>query len=444
MDCFLIQKNSEAKNQDFLKVLIFGLFCFLGVNGEKNAFADEAKGLEEVARLLKFHQPILPSQPPPDRFEKQVSLFPGSEPVLFSIPGFQSFGCGKCHKPETLIENAGKRMTGLIIRLRKVLPQVGEVPLRQYILQTYASPLLRANQFAHATFDTIRLFPRTVIIDEEIFNQETQFHEILHLTQPFIGHPNELEAYGLNIRSDPRFLFLNFPYFENVFKGFFKTEFGNMLNRFYGRDLRNIKEVPQQILQFSKPFEPETLETVAKAIKRMEPVLDEASVIIRQYPLESAYFSEQTGVRSLMLDLAAVRTLNLPAIKSSKKIVRRAFELLNQQFDKTDNTSLGYVIDRKSEALTILKYDSKVNDGIERLSLYFHFLKDRFFSENGELNLTPADTEDFNNYVSRKLENIAKMLKADGITEIEIDAGRKIILSIKKELQAKKEALGVQ
>jgi hypothetical protein len=444
VSCFLIQKNSKAKNQDFFKILVFGFFCYFGISGEKNAFPNEAKGLEEVARLLKFHQPILPNHPPPDRFEKKVSLFPGSKPVLFSIPGFQSFDCGKCHKPEALIENAAKRMTGLITRMRKTLPQVGEVPLSQYILQTYASPLLQVNQFAHATFDTIRLFPRTVIIDKEIFNQETQFHEVLHLTQPFIGHPNELEAYGLNIRSDPRFLFLNFPYFENVFKGFFEAKFGNMLNRFYGRDLRNIKGVPQQILQFSKSFEPETLDVVAKAIKQMEPVLDEASMIIRQYPLESAYLSEQTGVRSLMLDLAAVRTLNLPIIKSSKEIIRRAFELLDQQFNKIDNTSLGYVIDRKNEALTILKYNSKVTDDIERLSLYFHFLKSRFFSENGKLDLTPANREDFKNYVDRKLENIGKMLKTDGISEIEIDAGRKIILSIKKELQAKKEELGVQ
>jgi hypothetical protein len=444
VSCFLIQKNSKAKNQDFFKILVFGLFCCFGINGEKNAFAGEAKGLEEIVRLLKSHQPILSNRPPPDRFEKKVSLFPDSKPVLFSIPGFQSFGCGKCHKPEMLIGNATKRMTNLIDRMRQTLPQVGEVPLSQYILQTYASPLLQANQFAHATFDTIRLFPRTVIIDKEIYNQETQFHEILHLTQPFIGHPNELEAYGLNIRSDPRFLFLNFPYFENVFKCFFEAEFGNMLNRFYGRDLRNIKGIPQQIIQFSDSFEPKTLDVVAKAIKQMEPVLDEASKIIRQYPLESAYLSEQTGVRSLMLDLAAVRTLNLPTIKSSKEVIGRAFGLLNQQFNKIDNTSLGYVIDRKSEALMILKYDGKVTDKIERLSLYFHFLKSRFFSKNGELDLTPVNLEDFKNYVDRKLKNIAKMLKADGISEIEIDAGRKIILSIKKELQAKKEALGVQ
>lgn len=444
MGCFLIQKNFKAKNQDFLKVLFFCLFCYLGMSGEKNAFAGEAKGLEEVARLLKSHQPIIPNQPPPDSFEKKVLLFPGSKPVLFSIPGFQSYGCEKCHKPETLIENATKRMAGLITRMRKKLPQVGEVPLSQYILQTYASPLLQANQFAHATFDTIRLFPRTVIIDEEIFDQETQFHEILHLTQPFIGHPNELEAYGLNIRSDPRFLFLNFPYFENVFKGFFEAEFGNMLNRFYGRDLRSIKGVPQQILQFSNSFEPETLNAVAKAVKQMEPVLDEASKIMRQYPLESAYLSEQTGVRSLILDLAAVQTLNLPTIKSSKEVIERAFDLLDQQFSKVDNTSLGYVIDRKSEALTILKYDGKVRDHIERLFLYFHFLRKRFFSENGELDLTPDNMEDFKSYVDKKLENIGKMLKAEGISEIEIDAGRKIILTIKKELQAKKETLGVQ
>ena len=444
MGGFLIQKNFKAKNQDFFKILVFGLFCFLGMSAEKSVFANEAKGLEEVGRLLKFHQPILPNQPPLDRFEKKVSLSPGAKPVLFSIPGFQSFGCGKCHKPEALIENATKRMIGLIDRMKKTLPQVGEVPLSQYILQTYASPLLQANQFAHATFDTIRLFPRTVIIDKEIFNQETQFHEILHLTQPFIGHPNELEAYGLNIRSDPRFLFLNFPYFENVFKSYFEAEFGNMLNRFYGRDLRDIKGVPQQILQFSNSFEPETLEVVAKAIKQIEPVLDEASKIIRQYPLESAYLSEQTGVRSLMLDLAAVRILNLPLIKSPKEIIERAFDLLSKQFNKIDNTSLGYVIDRKNEALTILKYEGKVTDDIERLSLYFHFLRSRFFSENGELSLAPSNREDFNSYVDSKLENIGKMLKADGISEIEIEAGRKIILRIKKELQAKREALGVQ
>ncbi len=444
MNFFLIQKDSKVGNQVLFKILFVGLFCFLGLSGGKVVLAGEAKGLEEVARLLKFHQPIFSKQSPSDRFEKKVALIPDAQPTLFSIPGFQSFGCGKCHKPERLIDNAAKRMTALIVRMEKTFPQAGDIPLRQYILQTYASPLLQVNQFAHATFDTVRIFPRTVIIDEEIFNRETQFHEILHLTQPFVGHPNELEAYGLNIRSDPRFLFLNFPYFENVFKGFFKPDFGEALNRFYERDLRNIKGTPRQVLQFSEPYEPETLENVAKAIKQMEPALDTASEIFRRYPLESAYLSEQTGVRSLILDLATVQTLNLPTIKSSEEITRRAFDLLNQQFDKIDNTSLGYVIDRKNEALTILKYEKRVADNIERLSLYFQFLKNRFFLVNGTLDLTPTNMEDFKNYVGRKIENIEKMLRLDEITEIEVAAGKRMIASIKKELQTKMESFGVQ
>ncbi len=444
MDRFFILNNSKAQKQDFLKILFLGLFCFVGLYEGGNVFANEVKGLEEVARLLKFHRPILSSQPPSDRFEKKVLLFSNSQPVLFSIPGFQSFNCGKCHKPEALIEKATQRIIRIIVRMKKVLPQVGEIPLRQYIIQTYSNPLLQAKQFAHATFDTIRLFPRTIIVDAEVYGHETQYHEILHLTQPFVGHPNELEAYGLNIRSDPRFMFLNFPYFENVFKGFFKADFGGMLNRFYGRDLRGFKGVPEQILQFSEPFESETLEAVAKSIEQMEPVLDKASTIIRQYPLESAYLSEQTGVRSLILDLAAVLTLKLPQLKTSQETTRKAFDLLNQQFDKTDNTNLGYVIDRKNEALTILKYQNKVKNDIERLSLYFHFLKKRFFSKEGILDLTPIDTEDFKNYVDRKLKNIEKMLEIDGITEIEIAGGKEIIDSIKKELQAKEESLGVQ
>ncbi len=444
MNCFLIQKYSKANNQGVFKALVIGLFCFFWLSGEKNIFAAETKGLEEIARLLKFHQPIFSNQPPSDRFEKKIALFPGDKPTLFSIPGFQSFGCEKCHKPETLIDDAAKRMTSLMVRMAKFLPQAEKIPLRQYILQTYVSPLLQVNQFAHATFDTVRLFPRTIIIDKEIFNQETQFHEILHLTQSFMGHPNELEAYGLNIRSDPRFLLLNFPYFENVFEGFFKPDFGKILNRFYERDLRNIKGTPQQVFQFSEPFEPDTLESVAKAIKQMEPVLEAASLIVRQYPLEAAYLSEQTGVKSLILDLAAVQNLNLPTIKSPKEIAKRAFDLLNQQFDRIDNTSLGYVIDRKNEALTILKYEKRVTENAERLSLYFQFLKNRFFLENGELNLTPANPEDFKNYVNRKLDNIEKMLRLEGMTEIEITSGKKMIASIKKELQAKSNSLGVQ
>ena len=172
----------------------------------------------------------------------------------------------------------------------------------------------------------------------------------------------------------------------------------------------------------------------------MESVLKAASIIIRQYPLEAAYLSEQTGVKSLILDLAAVQTLSLPKIKSTEEIKTRAISLFNQQFDKIDNTSLGYVIDRKNEALTILRYEKRITSSIDNLSLYFQFLKGRFFLENGVLDLHPKDMDDFKNYVDKKLKSIKKMLRLDGITPIEITAGKKTIASIKKELQEKLES----
>jgi hypothetical protein len=427
-----------AKSQPLLWSLVFGLFCFGSFYGVQGVSAKELKGLEEVARLLQFHQPIVTNRFPKDVLEKKISLFLDSQPVLFSIPGFHSFGCGKCHKPENLIDHSVKRMKATILRMNRLLPNIGKIPLRQYILQTYASPLLQVSQFAHATFDTIRLFPRTIIVDSAIYDQETQFHEILHLTQPFVGHPNEMEAYGVNIRSDPRFLFINFPYFENVIRGFFEPTFGEMLKRFYGREFRSIKGIPEQVLQFSEPFEPKSLESTANGIKKMEPALKMSSKIIRHFPLESAYLSEQTGVRSLILDLAAVQTFELPKLENAGEMKNIAFNLLKQQFDKIDNTSLGYVIDRKSEALMTLKDQNKVHDGAERLALYFHFLKRRFVTKNGKIDLTPMNKDDFRSYVERKLKNISKMLEGEEITNIEKEGGMKVIAYIKKELQARK------
>ena len=53
--------------------------------------------------------------------------------------------------------------------------------------------------------------PAAILIDSKAYQEATHLHESLHLTQKFIGLANELEAYSLNIISDPRLLLLNFP-----------------------------------------------------------------------------------------------------------------------------------------------------------------------------------------------------------------------------------------
>ena len=384
-------------------------------------------GLGELDRLIKIHKP----QKPTEDFDatigpiKSVQLLPNFEPTVFSIPGFKVSGCGACHQSNDLLDLSIDRMRKTLKRLHTIFPDLSPAPLKQFIIQSWSGELLQPWQFAHTTFDSIRISPATILIDSRAYGNATHLHESLHLTQPFVGAANELEAYGLNIRSDPRFLFLNFPYFSDTVTAFFLPEFPKMLDRFFARQINEDLTIPREVQWFLMPFDEESLKKLSQAIKKMEPVLKEMGRMNRKFPVKAAYLGEQTRALSLLLDIAAAKLLPLPKIMESDN--KKAFSILGQQFDKLDNTRLGYRIDRKREALMILTYKMKIKDPQKRLGIYFHFLKDRYVGADGEISLKVSDEEDLKKFVEEKRVQITRMMKSKNFTEIERLGAEKLL-----------------
>lgn len=386
----------------------------------------------DLDRLLVQHQPkFLDKRESLDQFERQMILSEGTEPVTFSIPGFAFFGCDKCHKGDDLVASAESRLRQVILALHKTYPAI-KIPLRQYIVQAYMDKWLQGQQLAHTTFDTIRIFPNGILIDSKVYELATHQHETLHLTQTFLGSVNELEAYGLNVRADPRFMLLNYPYFSDVMSAFFVPEFEKTLKTWFARDTRSDLHVPREVQWYLMPFD--KMDRLASAIARMSPLLDEVTRINKEQYLTAAYQSDRTGIPSLALDLAAVKLLPLPPITTAENQRDRAFEILAFQMEKNDNTRLGYVIDRKKEALMNLRYQLGLNDPAERLRLYFHYLKQRYILPDGQINLKPVDREDFLQYVQNRITGVQNLLKYEGITPVELAGGRQWEEHIKKEL----------
>ena len=104
-----------------------------------------------------------------------------------------------------------------------------------------------------------------------------------------------------------------------------------------------------------------------------------------------------------------------------------AFSILEQQFNKLDNTRLGYKIDRKREALMILTYKMNIRDPRLRLSLYFHFLKNRYVGPDGEVNLKVVNEEDLKKFVQEKRLQVKRMMKSKNFTEIERQGADKML-----------------
>jgi hypothetical protein len=389
--------------------------------------AAEKMGLGELDRLIKTHKP----QKPTEGFDatvgpkKSVQLLPKMKPTVFSIPGFKAYGCSNCHQSDDLLDLSIERMQQTLKRLHTVFPDLAPAPLRQFIIQSWSGELLQPWQFAHTTFDSIRISPATILIDSRAYGNATHLHESLHLTQPFLGAANELEAYGLNIRSDPRFLFLNFPYFSDTVTAFFLPEFPKMLDSFFARQINEDLSIPREVQWFLMPFDDESLEKLSQVIKKMEPVLKEMGRLNRKFPVKAAYLGEQTRALSLLLDIAAAKLLPLPKIMESDN--KEAFSILGQQFDKLDNTRLGYRIDRKREALMILTYKMLIKDPKKRLGIYFHFLKDRYVGTDGEIRLKVSDEEDLNKFIEEKRVQITRMMKSKNFTEIERQGAKKLL-----------------
>lgn len=318
-------------------------------------------------------------------------------------------------------------MRRVLKRLKTIQPELPTIPLRQYIIQSWSDALLAPQQLAHATFDTIRISPAAILIDDKAYEEATHLHESLHLTQKFVGPVNELEAYGLNIISDPRFLILNFPYFEDVVKTFFIDDLSKILNDFYARPVREQFNIPRETQWFLSPFDAERLEQLRQVIEKMKPLLKEVTRLNREHSRETAYLSEQAGNPALLLEIVAAKHLPIPTPTVSPEIRKKAFELFELQMDKTDNTRLGYKVNRKKEALLFIQHSLKVTDPITRLTLYFEFLKKRFIKQEGEIILQVKEKEEFDNYIVSKIEGIQKMIDYKGLSKIEREAAQKLI-----------------
>jgi hypothetical protein len=410
----------------------------LWIAGSGQLLAEPRIGLGELDSLISQH---LPKQDPELTGETLKSfvaqqLVGGTDTTTFLIPGFENYDCGKCHQPEQLVQKAAGRMKRVLDRLKKTLPKNDQVPLRQYIIQPYSDALLQPGQLAHATFDTIRISPGSILIDTKVYGEETHLHETLHLTQSFLGHVNELEAYGLNIRSDPQFLILNFPYFAKVLEAFFIPDMNQILDSYFKRRVREKSNVPRETQWFLDEFDVVTLQRLSQAIAKMEPLLVEISRLNRELPLQSAYWSDRTGVRSLLLEIAAVKYLPLPKLKVSEEMKVWAFDVFDLQFNKDDNTRLGYIIDRRKEALMHLQYDKGPKDPTQRLALYVHYLKKRFLDDTGNIRLAADNLQALTDYINQKVTGIETMIRRPGFTPVEKEAARAWVAGIKKDLAA--------
>ena len=408
----------------------------LWVSGPNSIKAAPPIGIGELDSLISQHLPQRDPKLTGEILKNYVIQQPvgGIGATSFLIPGFENYGCGKCHQPEQLVQKAAGRMKRVLGLLKKTLPGIKKVPLRQYIIQPYSDALLQPGQLAHATFDTIRISPGSILIDTKAYGEATHLHETLHLTQAFLGHVNELEAYGLNIRSDPRFLILNFPYFAKVLEAFFIPDMTQILNAYFERNIREKSSVPRETQWFLDEFDEATLQRLSQAITQMEPLLAEVSRLNRELPLQSAYWSDRTGVRSLLLEIAAVKYLPQPKLMVSAEAKAEAFDVFDLQFDKDDNTRLGYIIDRRKEALMHLQYGKGPKDPAQRLALYFHYLKKKFLDDKGNIHLAIENPQALADYVNQKVTGIETMIQRPGFTPVEKEAARAWTTTIKKEL----------
>ena len=410
-------------------------FIFLFGNSVPGLFAQETLPNTDAAELHQLIQSHLPhslpdGKPPVDRFDASISLNLKEDPVLFSIPGFHSLGCVKCHKGQSLHFRAASRLRRVLTRLKSIQPELTQIPLRQYIIQSWSDALLAPHQLAHTTFDTIRISPAAILIDEKAYQGATHLHESLHLTQDFVGLANELEAYSLNIISDPRFLLLNFPYFEDVIKTFFITNFSNTLKAFYSHPIQEKLNVPQETQWFLASFNEDQLKQLRLAIAEMSPLLDEISRLNQKYPREIAYLSEQTGNPALLLEIIAANRLIIPDSGLAEETQRKAFDLFDIQMNKKDNTRLGYKINRKKEAFLFIQSQLEIKQPATHLILYFKYLKQRFVQQEGEIDLNMGQDQDFNSYTLAKIEDIQKMSSYKNLSQIERDAAKRLIEEI--------------
>ncbi len=137
--------------------------------------------------------------------------------------------------------------------------------------------------------------------------------------------------------------------------------------------------------------------------------------------------SEQAGNPALLLEIVAANHLPILPTSVSPEIRKKAFELFEQQMNKTDNTRLGYKVNRKKEALLFIQHSLNVKDPLTRLNLYFQYIKQRFLKRKGKIIMQVKDKEVFDNYIRSKIEGIRKMIGFKSLSKIEREAAQKLI-----------------
>ena len=121
------------------------LTAILCMGGSSQLFGESRIGVGELDSLISQHLP----QQDPALTGRTLKNFIARQPVggadttTFLIPGFENYNCGQCHQPEQLVHKAAERMTRVLDRLKKTLPESNPVPLRQYIIQPYSDALLQ-------------------------------------------------------------------------------------------------------------------------------------------------------------------------------------------------------------------------------------------------------------------------------------------------------------
>jgi hypothetical protein len=221
-----------------------------------------------------------------------------------------------------------------------------------------------------------------------------------------------------------------------VLEAFFMPDMDQVLKTYFERGTQEKSSVPREVQWFLEGFNKETLQRLSQSIKKMEPLLKEVSRLNREKPLRAAYWSDRTGVRSLLLEIAAVKHLPLPELAVSNETKAWAFGVFDLQFNKDDNTRLGYIIDRRKEALMHLQYGKGPKHPAQRLALYFHYLKKRFIDEKGKINLSVEHRKALTDYVEQKVKGILSMIQHTSMTPVEKEAAQNWITAIKKELSA--------
>jgi hypothetical protein len=208
----------------------------------------------------------------------------------------------------------------------------------------------------------------------------------------------------------------------------------HILNAYFKRNVREKSSVPREVQWFLDEFDEDTLQKLSQAISKMEPLLKEVSRLNREIPLQSAYWSDRTGVRSLLLEIAAVKHLPLPKLTVSAETKTWAFGVFDLQFNKDDNTRLGYIIDRRKEALMHLQYGKGPKDPAQRLALYFHYLKKKFMDDKDSIRLAVDNPQALSDYVNQKIKGIETMIQLPSFTPVEKEAAQAWITAINKEL----------